>query len=104
MSAGRGWRTCAAVTLCLAALTAVVTCPPIVRLTTHVRAHHDALFSVWWLVWFAHQLPHDPLRLFDADIFHRTQNTFRREVMLLFEDRTSSEELAMYLLQPRPAE
>jgi hypothetical protein len=29
----------------------------------------DPLFSVWRLGWVAHQLPRDPLRLFDANIF-----------------------------------
>jgi hypothetical protein len=29
----------------------------------------DPLFSVWRLSWVAHQLPRDPLRLFDANIF-----------------------------------
>jgi hypothetical protein len=30
----------------------------------------DPLFSVWRLSWVAHQLPRDPLRLFDANIFY----------------------------------
>ena len=32
--------------------------------------HYDALFSVWRLAWFAHQLPRDPAHLFDANIFY----------------------------------
>jgi len=30
----------------------------------------DPLFSIWRLSWVAHQLPRDPLRLFDANIFY----------------------------------
>jgi hypothetical protein len=29
----------------------------------------DPLFSIWRLSWVAHQLPRDPLHLFDANIF-----------------------------------
>ena len=34
-----------------------------------VRSHFDALFSIWRLEWVAHQILHEPLRLFDANIF-----------------------------------
>ena len=30
----------------------------------------DPVFSIWRLSWVAHQLPRDPLRLFDANIFY----------------------------------
>jgi hypothetical protein len=30
----------------------------------------DPLFSIWRLSWVAHQLPHDPLHLFDGNMFH----------------------------------
>ena len=30
----------------------------------------DPLLSTWRLAWIAHQLPRDPLHLFDANIFH----------------------------------
>ena len=35
----------------------------------------DPLFSVWRLSWVAHQLPRDPLRLFDANIFYPEPRT-----------------------------
>jgi len=35
----------------------------------------DPLFSIWRLSWIAHQLPRDPLRLFDANIFHPHSRT-----------------------------
>jgi hypothetical protein len=35
----------------------------------------DPLFSVWRLDWVAHQLPRDPARLFDANIFHPEPRT-----------------------------
>jgi hypothetical protein len=42
---------------------------PLARLTT-LPDHDDAYFSVWRLAWIAHQLPRDPVHLFDANIFH----------------------------------
>jgi hypothetical protein len=35
----------------------------------------DPLFSMWRLAWVAHQLPRDPLHLFDANIFHPAVRT-----------------------------
>jgi hypothetical protein len=35
----------------------------------------DAMLNEWTLAWIAHQLPRDPLRLFDANIFHPERNT-----------------------------
>jgi hypothetical protein len=44
----------------------------------------DALFSVWRLAWVAHQLPHDPAHLFDANIFYPHRNTLAySDAMLL---------------------
>jgi hypothetical protein len=57
------------------ALTALLTYPQVTQLGTHVGTHYDALFSVWRLAWIAHQLPRDPLHLFDANIFHAEPNT-----------------------------
>jgi hypothetical protein len=57
------------------ALTLALTYPQVTQLGTHVGVHYDALFSVWRLAWIAHQLPRDPLHLFDANIFHPEPNT-----------------------------
>jgi hypothetical protein len=35
----------------------------------------DAMLNEWAVAWVAHQLPRDPLRLFDANIFHPERNT-----------------------------
>ena len=44
----------------------------------------DAYFSVWRLAWFAHQLPRDPLHLFDANVFSPTPGTLAfSDAMLL---------------------
>jgi hypothetical protein len=52
-------------------LTAVMTYPQVRHLSNGVSIDEgDALFSVWRLAWVAHQLPRDPVRLFDANIFH----------------------------------
>jgi hypothetical protein len=44
----------------------------------------DAYFNVWRLAWVAHQLPRDPLHLFDANIFSPARDTFAlSDAMLL---------------------
>ena len=49
-----------------------------------VPASDDAYFSIWRLAWVAHQLPEDPARLFDANIFHPATNTLAlSDAMLL---------------------
>lgn len=35
-----------------------------------LNANGDAMLNEWILAWIAHQLPRDPLALFDANIFH----------------------------------
>lgn len=42
-------------------------------LTRHDNA--DALLNEWVVAWVAHQMTHDPLRLFHANIFHPEPNT-----------------------------
>lgn len=58
-----------------AILTALLTYPQLARLHSHVGIHYDALFSIWRLAWFAHQLPRDPLHLFNGNIFFPELNT-----------------------------
>jgi hypothetical protein len=59
----------------LALLTILATWPQARHLATHAGTHYDALFSVWRMAWVAHQLPADPLHLFDANIFYPELNT-----------------------------
>ncbi len=44
----------------------------------------DALFSTWRLAWVAHQLPRDPLHLFDANIFHPDRLTLAFSDAMIF--------------------
>jgi hypothetical protein len=63
------WAT--AVILLFAALTAFMTYPQIRFMDDSVAKYEgDALFSTWRLAWVAHELPRDPLNLFNANIFH----------------------------------
>jgi len=43
----------------------------------------DAILNEWTVAWVAHQLPRDPLRLFDANIFHPEPNTLAYSEHLL---------------------
>ena len=53
------------------ALTAAMTYPQVRFLNQTVLPEYgDPLLSTWRLAWVAHQLPRDPLHLFDANIFH----------------------------------
>jgi hypothetical protein len=77
--AGRSWRQRAGTGLALVAgFTAVVLVMtwPQVRDFYSVPDLGDPLFSIWRIAWVAHQLPRDPLRLFDANIFYPEQLTF----------------------------
>ena len=60
----------ASVIAVFAILTAVMTYPQVRRLGAVSFDEGDALFSVWRLAWIAHQLPRNPLHLFDANIFY----------------------------------
>ncbi len=58
------------------ALTVFMTYPQVRLLTTGVSVNEgDALFSTWRLAWVAHQLPRDPLNLFNANIFYPERGT-----------------------------
>ena len=74
------------VALIFALLTIALTYPQIRFLDSHVGMHYDGLFSIWRLAWFAHQLPRDPLHLFDANIFYPEKNTLAYSDALLFQN------------------
>jgi hypothetical protein len=57
-------------------LTVVHTWPLVTEPGTLCRNDNgDALLNEWILAWVAHQLPRDPIGLFDANIFHPARNT-----------------------------
>lgn len=58
------------------AATVVFTWPQVARLGNAAPAHIDSTFNVWRVSWVAHQLPRDPARLFDANIFYPVKRTF----------------------------
>lgn len=68
-------RELARVTAGFAALTIAMTYPQIRFMASRMGEHYDTLFSVWRLAWIAHQLPRDPLHLFDANIFYPRLHT-----------------------------
>jgi hypothetical protein len=55
--------------LFFAFLTAVLTWPQVLH-PFSVPDNVDSYFSLWRLAWIAHQLPLDPMRLFDGNIFY----------------------------------
>ena len=57
-----------AVVFLMSALTAAILWPQVRQLGS-IPQHQDPLFSMWRLAWVAHQLPRDPLHLYDANIF-----------------------------------
>ena len=66
------WQTARRHALVLAffTLTTAWMVPDYATLPFSVPDHGDPLFSIWRLAWVAHQLPRDPLHLFDGNIFH----------------------------------
>jgi hypothetical protein len=56
---------------------------PLVTAPAVVPDMDDAFFNVWRLAWIAHQLVHDPIHLFDANIFHPATSTLAYSDALL---------------------
>ena len=61
-------------TLAIGVATAVISRQQVLAFTS-VPDLGDPLFSMWRLSWIAHQLPRDPLHLFDANIYYPATNT-----------------------------
>ena len=68
-SAPRSTAFLAGVVALFVALTAVMTWPQMLRMRDTVYDPGDPLLNLWVLRWIAHQLPRDPLHLFDGNIF-----------------------------------
>ena len=67
------------------ALTAAMTYPQVRYLNNAVTFDDgDPLFSTWRLAWVAHQLPRDPLRLFDGNIFYPEPGVLALSDSMLF--------------------
>lgn len=66
-----------------ATLTVVLTWPQVPAIGTGVGWHYDALFSVWRIAWIAHAILHQPLHLFDANIFWPEHGTLAYSDALL---------------------
>ena len=75
-------RALAGIFLLLIALTAVMTYPQAVHMTS-VPDRGDPLLNIWALSWIAHQLPLAPAHLFDANIFHPERLTLLYSESLL---------------------
>jgi hypothetical protein len=58
-----------------ALLTAAMTWPQALYLSSRATAHQDVYFTMWRLRWFAHALATSPARLFDANIFYPEPRT-----------------------------
>ena len=68
----------------LAAVTAVVTYPQILHMTTGVHDFGDPLLNAWALAWTPHALVTAPASLFDANIFHPEKATLALSETLVF--------------------
>jgi hypothetical protein len=65
-------------------LTAWMTYPQVLHLRTGLSSEiGDPFFSTWRLAWIAHQLPRNPLQLFDANIFYPERHTLAYSDALL---------------------
>ncbi len=73
-----------AITALFALITVIHTWPLASDLTRLSRVDApDAQLNAWALAWVAHQLPNDPLHLFDANIFHPERYTLSYSEPLL---------------------
>jgi hypothetical protein len=63
---------------------------PQVRHPASVPDHIDPYFSLWRIAWIAHQLPRDPVHLFDANIFYPLRHTLAYSDALLLEGLTGA--------------
>ena len=78
-----GWKPWIGLVLLLTAVTAVVTYPQVTHMTTGVHDFGDPLLNAWALAWTPHALVTQPLRLFDANIFHPETATLALSETLL---------------------
>src|SRR4051812_196609 len=65
------------------ALTALMTFPLALHINDAVSDPGDPLLNLWVIRWIAHQLPRDPMHLFDGNIFAPERNTLAYSETLL---------------------
>src|SRR5438128_1110662 len=65
------------VTFAIFVLLAVIHTWPLATNPAHLSRNDngDALLNTWTIAWVAHQLPRDPVHLFDANIFYPDRYT-----------------------------
>jgi hypothetical protein len=80
-------------------ITALLTWPQVIR-PTSVPDHSDPWLSMWRLAWIAHQLPRDPLNLFDGNIFWPELNTLAYSDATLLQGLLAAPALWMGLSTP----
>ncbi len=71
------------VVVLMAVLAVAMTYPQVRRLDS-LPDPGDPLFSCWRLAWIAHQVVHDPLHLFDGNIFYPERNTLALSDSIVF--------------------
>ena len=64
-------------------LTAIHTWPLATGLDELSRDNNDERLNTWAVAWIAHQLPRDPLHLFDGNIFYPNGSTLAYSEPLL---------------------
>lgn len=71
--------------IAVAAMTAFVTWPQALHMSTHVASHQDPEFSIWRLGWVAHALATEPRHLLDGNIFYPSPRTLTYSDAMLLE-------------------
>lgn len=66
-------------------LTAAMTWPQVLSLSTRATPHHDVYFNMWRLRWFAHALVTPSTPLFDGNIFYPERSTLALSDAMLVE-------------------
>ena len=66
-------------------LTAVMTWPQPLVMSTHAAPHHDVYFNLWRVAWIAHALSTSPQNLFNGNVFHPERGTLTLSDAMLLE-------------------
>ena len=82
-SRGRAVARFAALVVAYTLLTIAFTWPIVTSLGDHVPAYGDPVDSAWRLGWGQYQLLHDPLHLFDANIFYPYARSYLFDELLI---------------------
>ncbi len=72
-----------ALTLAYTLLTILFTWPIVTSLGNHIADYGDPVDSAWRLSWGQHQLLHDPLHLFDSNVFYPYARSYLFDELLL---------------------